>query len=294
MAPSRALVKGPKLAGVVDVDEEFHALRSEPDPVRRGRRATDLLATYQQRSVELARIRRAAVEEARDQLGGSYTEVARAFGLTKGRITQIRNTAPPPHRAFFGVGPLDVALPGRLLLDRQDVVIATEDDATGAYLTEETERLAFTVERRIIDPRQEWEPERDAVVVCGPASAHIGNLLMQRDPLLTMSIGDGARWAIVDRESGERFLSPMDDEQPRRADVAYLARHAMPSGAVVVHIAGIHALGSVGAAHYLMDHVPELWAEFGDDSFSMAIGGQFQELSPTGLDVLVPPRRWRQ
>ena len=83
------------------VDDEFHALRLEPDPVRRGRRATDLLATYQQRSVELARIRRAAVEEARDQLGGSYTEVARAFGLTKGRITQIRSscllyTSPSP------------------------------------------------------------------------------------------------------------------------------------------------------------------------------------------------------
>ncbi|MFC7660888.1 helix-turn-helix domain-containing protein [Pseudonocardia benzenivorans] len=55
--------------------------------------------------MELARLRRAAIEEARDQLGGSYTEVAKAFGLTKGRITQIRNSAPPAHRAFFGVGP---------------------------------------------------------------------------------------------------------------------------------------------------------------------------------------------
>ncbi|OLL74915.1 hypothetical protein Ae168Ps1_3312 [Pseudonocardia sp. Ae168_Ps1] len=277
---------------MADVDDEFHALRLELDPVRRGRRATDLLATYQQRSVELARLRKAAIEEARDQLGGSYTEVARAFGLTKGRITQIRSSAPPAHRAFFGVGPLDIALPGRRLLDREDVVIATEDDATGVHLTEEAERLAFSVERLIIDPREEWEPERDAIVVCGPASAHVGNMLMQRDPLLTMSLGDGARWAITDRESGERFLSPMDDPEPRRADVAYLARHAMPSGAVVVHIAGIHALGSVGAAHYLGEHVAELWSEFGDSSFSMAVSGTFDALSPTALDVLVPPRRW--
>ncbi|MER5672577.1 hypothetical protein [Pseudonocardia alni] len=277
---------------MVDVDEEFHALRSEPDPVRRGRRATDLLATYQQRSVELARVRRAAIEEARDQLGGSYTEVARAFGLTKGRITQIRSTAPPAHRAFFGVGPLDIALPGRRLLDREDVVIATEDDATGVHLTEETERLAFTVERRIIDPQQEWEPAHDAVVVCGPASAHVGNMLMQRDPLLTMSLGDGARWGIVDRETGERFLSPLDDEEPRRADVAYLARHVMPSGAVVVHIAGVHALGSIGAAHYLTENVADLWSEFGDGSFSMVVSGEFDGLTPTALDVLASPRRW--
>lgn len=277
---------------MADVDDEFHALRLEPDPVRRGRRATDLLATYQQRSVELARIRRAAVEEARDQLGGSYTEVARAFGLTKGRITQIRSSAPPAHRAFFGVGPLEIALPGRRLLDRDDLVIAAEDDATGVHLTDEAERLSFAVERRIIDPLQEWEPTTDAIVVCGPASAHVGNMLMQRDPLFTMSIGDGARWGIVDRESGERFLSPMDDPEPRRADVAYLARHVMPSGAVVVHIAGVHALGSVAAAHYLGDHLADLWAEPGDTTFSMVVAGTFDGSTPTSLDVLVPPRRW--
>ena len=275
-----------------DVDDEFHALRLEPDPVRRGRRATDLLATYQQRSVELARIRRAAVEEARDQLGGSYTEVARAFGLTKGRITQIRSSAPPAHRAFFGVGPLDMALPGRRLLNRDDLVIASEDDATGVHLTDEVERLMFTVERRIIDPLQEWEPTGDTVVVCGPASAHVGNALMERDPFFTMTIGDGARWGIVDTETGERFVSPMDDPEPRRADVAYLARHVMPSGAVVVHIAGLHALGSVGAAHYLTEHVADLWVELGEESFSMVLSGEFDELTPTTLKVLVSPRRW--
>lgn len=292
MASAHQIVKGPKLGGVADVDDEFHALRAEPDPVRRGRRATDLLATYQQRSVELARIRRAAVEEARDQLGGSYTEVARAFGLTKGRITQIRSSAPPVHRAFFGVGPLDIALPGRRLFGRDDLVIATEDDATGAHLTDEAERLAFSIERRIIDPLKEWEPAGDAIVVCGPASAHVGTMLMQRDPLLTMTIGDGARWAIVDRESGERFLSPMDDAEPRRADVAYIARHEMPSGAVVIHIAGVHALGSVGAAHHLTEHAADLWAELGNGSFSMVVGASFDGLTPTAIDVLVPARRW--
>ncbi|MBP2369719.1 hypothetical protein [Pseudonocardia parietis] len=274
------------------VDDEFHALRLESDPVRRGRWATDLLATYQQRSVELARIRRAAVEEARDQLGGSYTEVARAFGLTKGRITQIRSSAPPAHRAFFGVGPLDIALPGRRLLNRDDLVIASEDDATGAHVTDEAERLMFTVERQIIDPLEEWEPAGDAVVVCGPASAHIGNLLLQRDPLLVMTIGDGARWGITDQETGERFLSPLDDPEPRRADVAYLARHVMPSGRIVIHIAGVHALGSVAAAHYLTEHVADLWAEMGESSFSAVVGGEFDGLAPTTLTVLVPPRRW--
>ena len=274
------------------MDDEFETLRRDPDPVRRGRRATELLAAYQQRSVELARIRRAAVEEARDQLGGSYTEVARAFGLTKGRITQIRNTAPPAHRAFFGVGPLDVALPGRRILAREDLVIAAEDDAVGAHLIAEAERLAFVTERLIIDPREEWEPARDAIVVCGPASAHVGQTLMAADPLIGMRIGDGPRWYLVDKAADTSYSSPMDDpDEPRRADHAYIARHQRDDH-VVVHIAGLHALGSVGAAHYLTEHLPDLWGKFGERSFSMAVTAEFDGLTPVSTSVLIPARTW--
>lgn len=274
------------------MDDEFEALRREPDPLARGRRATQLMATYQQRSVELARVRRAAIEEARDRLGGSYTEVARAFGLTKGRITQIRNSAPPPHRAFFGVGPLDVALPGRRIVARGDVVIAAEDDAVGAHVLAEAEALAFTTARLIIDPAEEWEPDHDAVIVCGPASAHIGHLLMEEDPLIGMRIGDGGRWGIVDKATGDAHTSPMDDpDVPRRADHAYLSRRVR-NGHAVVHIAGLHALGSVGAAHYLTEHVPDLWSTFDDEPFSMAVTGEFTGLTPTSLSVLIPPRTW--
>jgi hypothetical protein len=273
------------------VDDEFEALRTEADPVRRGRRATELLARYQQRSVELARLRRAAIEEARDQLGGSYTEVAKAFGLTKGRITQIRNSAPPAHRAFFGVGPLDVALVGRRIAERDALVIATEDDAVATHLIGETTALAFVAERVVIDPREQWEPTRDAVVVCGPASAPIGRRLLERDPLIAMTHGEDGLWRILDRTTGERHASPLDGEPRRRADHAYIARQ-VHEGRVVVHIAGLHALGSIGAAHYLTEHLPELYAEFGDASFSMAVTTEFDDLTPISTTVLFPPRRW--
>jgi hypothetical protein len=51
----------------------------------------------------------------------------------------------------------------------------------------------------------------------------------------------------------------MDDPwAPRRADHAYLSRRVR-DGHVVVHIAGLHALGSVGAAHYLTEQLADLW-----------------------------------
>nr|WP_211177760.1 sigma factor-like helix-turn-helix DNA-binding protein [Pseudonocardia acidicola] len=53
-----------------------------------------LLAAFRQQAAELARLRRVAIEEAHDQ-GMTYTEIATALGITKGRITQIRNGVLP-------------------------------------------------------------------------------------------------------------------------------------------------------------------------------------------------------
>jgi hypothetical protein len=271
--------------------EEFHALRREPDPIIRGRRATELLALYQQRSTELARLRRAAIEEARDQLGGSYTEVAKAFGLTKGRITQIRQTAPVPERAFYGVGPITIAIPGRVFPGRRDLVIASEDDETADIMTAELHRLAFHSERYRIDPEQSWMPAGDAVVICGPVSAPVGGELLARDPVLGFAQLESGRWVLERRDTGEQFVSPIDDDRQDERDVAYLARH-QGDDHVTVHLAGVHALGSIAAATHLAAGLQEMWREMGESSFSMVVRGSFEDQKPTGVDVVAGPLRW--
>ncbi|SDP60939.1 hypothetical protein SAMN05421507_11197 [Lentzea jiangxiensis] len=222
----------------------------------------------------------------------SYTDIAARLGITKGRVTQIRSSAPGPERAFFGVGPISIALPGRIIRERDDLVIAGPDDATGAHFSSELEKLSFVInERLVIDPREEWEPAGDAVVICGPASAHIGHKLMAADPVLRMTIGDNVQWYISDEVTGERFLSPMDEANPRKADHAYIARRKLGSH-VIVHIAGLHAAGSVGAAHYVTRNLADLFAQFGDSEFSMAVTTEFDGLKPTNINILVPPRKW--
>jgi hypothetical protein len=47
------------------------------------------------------------------------------------------------------------------------------------------------------------------------------------------------------------------------ADIAYIGRHT-DGGRVTVHIAGIHAIGSLGAAAHLAAHLPGLYAQTGD------------------------------
>src|SRR5947209_8313665 len=90
---------------------------------------------YQQRSVELARLRRDAINRAAQERGLSFTAVAEAIGLSKGRITQIRQSAPPTERAFFGVGPVTVAIPERQVEHRPFPVLSAEDTEAARQVT---------------------------------------------------------------------------------------------------------------------------------------------------------------
>lgn len=71
-------------------EDSLDAIRQDPDPIRRGRRASKLISVYERRAAETAELRRQAIEDAYDQLDMSYTDIAAALNLTKGRITQIR------------------------------------------------------------------------------------------------------------------------------------------------------------------------------------------------------------
>jgi hypothetical protein len=271
--------------------DDFDSVRSDPDPVRRGRRATTLLTIYQQRAAELARLRKAAIEEAHRERDMSYTEIAALLGITKGRITQIRSSAPRPERAFFGVGPVSVGVPYRYrTTDRERPLVAAEDFQTGEQLERLLTGLAFAVTRYQIEPDRAEPPEGDTVVVCGPKSAPIGASLLADDPALGM-VEDGGRWWIEHRATGERFGSPADDHPAKPADIAYVARHQR-AGGVAVHIAGIHAIGSLGAAHYLTAHLAELFRQTGDRPFSLVIRSTHDGLNITGSELAGGPYLW--
>jgi hypothetical protein len=165
--------------------DDFDSVRREPEPVRRAQRATELLTIYQQRATELARLRKAAIEEAHHERGMSYTELATALGITKGRVTQIRSSAPGPERAFFGVGPVSIGIPYRYqTTDRERPLIAAEDAQTGEELEHLLGTLALAVTRYQIEPDRTELPKGDGIVVCGPKSAPVGADLLAKDPAL--------------------------------------------------------------------------------------------------------------
>ena len=271
--------------------DNFDDVRRDPDPIRRGRRATELLTSYQQRAAELARLRRAAIEDAHRELGMSYTQIAAAMGITKGRISQIRATAPAQERAFFGTGPVSVGVPYRYrVTDRRRPLIAAEDAKTGEHITRLLVGYALAVTTYQIEPDTAAPPPGDTVVICGPKSAPVGAALLARDGALSVR-QDAGRWWIVQRGGGERYGSPADDPEPADADLAYVGRHQYGDH-VAVHIAGIHAIGSLGAVHYLTGHLAALFGQAGDASFSLVIRASYDGLAITHSSLVAGPFPW--
>jgi hypothetical protein len=269
--------------------DDFDDVRRDPGPIRRGRRATELMSIYQQRATELARLRREAIEEAHVTKGMSYTEIAGELGITKGRVTQIRTGAPVRERAFFGVGPVHVGIPLRVGTDDR---MRTYVDAADAATQTDTETLlaglSLIAEPFHINTDAETTPAGDVVMICGPKSAPIGARLLDSDPKVGMVRAEN-RWWIEDKTTGERYASPLTEGGPE--DLGYVSRRH-EGGRVIVHVAGIHSPGSRGVIYFLTGHLAAIYRETGDTSFSFAVRCHLDGVTVTGSELLAGPYVW--
>nr|WP_042178980.1 hypothetical protein [Kibdelosporangium sp. MJ126-NF4]CEL13556.1 hypothetical protein [Kibdelosporangium sp. MJ126-NF4]CTQ99242.1 hypothetical protein [Kibdelosporangium sp. MJ126-NF4] len=270
---------------------DLDAVRREPDPVRQALRAMELQERYQQFAVEAARLRRLAIDRAQTELGLKDTQIAERLGISKGRMSQVRKSGPAKQRGWFGVGPVSVGVPYRYqTTDRERPLIAAEDAETAEQLVQLLASLAFATSRYQIEPDQADVPAGDTVFVCGPKSAPAAMSLLERDPALRMG-ADGGRWWIEEIASGQRHGSPADEAEPHGADVAYVARHRVDAR-TIVHIAGIHGIGSLGATHYLVNNLPTIFGETGDEPCSFVVRATYDHLQIVDSDLLAGPFIW--
>jgi hypothetical protein len=237
---------------------------------------------------------RAVNQEALDTFfSTAKTEISDRFYQLAGLYPTVESPSirPAAERAFFGVGPVTVAIPVRLgLTDRTRPLIAAEDAETAERVDELLASLLLATTRRSLDPSSSSPPDGDTVVICGPKSAPVGASLLAADPCLGMvKIGD--RWWIKVRATGETHGSLIDIKPPESVDLAYIGRHVL-AGRVVVHVAGLHAIGSLGAVNYLSHALPELFAKQGDNQFSLAVRCTFDGLNVTDTEIAVGPYIW--
>src|SRR4051812_32419854 len=110
--------------------DEVRRIAAIGDPYKLLREATNRMALAQAEVTELARLRRRVIQQLHDS-GLSYAQIADKVGLTRGRIHQIRTSAPSPEGAFLGLGQVIIATPLKQEAIRSRPVVAVED-VTGA------------------------------------------------------------------------------------------------------------------------------------------------------------------
>jgi hypothetical protein len=135
----------------------------------------------------------------------------------------------------------------------------------------------------------QWAPIGDLVVICGPKSSTVTADALTADPVLDFAQNDTGHWIIRDRDSGTVYGSGIDDDPATDSDVAYLGRLPYRDGSMLL-IAGVHAIGSVGAVHYLTRHIAELYAQVDADPFSCVIRSPFADATILSSEMACPPR----
>ncbi len=220
-----------------------------------------------------------------------YSQIATAIGITKGRVTQIRTSAPSRARPLFGVGPVTIVLPFRYqVTDRERPLLAAEDVAAGELAKQLLESFGFATRVAQLGPEDHHLPEGDLFVICGPKSSPAVAQLFASDPRLTMT-EDGSGWFIENRATIERYRSPLDEASTRASDTAYVARRTEGTR-TITHVAGIHAIGSLGAVEYLTQHAADLYQATAPRDFSLIVASDHKGLTITRTEALELPLVW--
>jgi hypothetical protein len=230
------------------------------------------------------------------KLGVSLDELAELLaGDGFGRPRSIgpdRTAMPGAARGFFGTGPVTIAIPLRQTTERPLPVISSEDALAAHRLAELLASLSVDSGELRIPTHGIWEPPLgDVVAICGPKSSTVIAKAMAADPYLAFEPDDDGRWSIRKRDTPvEYFSSPMDHDDPGTpwADVAYIGRLQVHDRPVVV-IAGIHALGSLGAVDYLTNHLTDLHSRVGLNRFSMAVRSEHDGEAVIMSEPICPP-----
>jgi hypothetical protein len=137
----------------------------------------------------------------------------------------------------------------------------------------------------------DWAPQHDAVVICGPEDSPVVRAWLDRDPVSTFVHREGL-WRIQLRAEDRELTSPLERGEP--ADLAYLSKVTDEQGRARVHLAGLHAIGSVVAAEWLDEHTKELWRTMRDRDFTAVISGDLEDSRVTRVDTVLSPRAHAQ
>lgn len=246
------------------------------DAGQRARQAGELIDQHQSAVTELSRIRREALDELLSQ-GMTQTQIGELIGMTRARVGQLLSSGPRPERAFLGNGALTIAVGGKLEAGKDKPGSVVSAEAFGSYerLSALAQTLGLKTEYEVIAPPGMVTLNRtNLIVLCGPRLSPLVSQILESDSKLGFH-KDGGGWHLLDTETNETYRSPSDEG--KNFDHAYLGRLPRPDGrGTFLYMAGIHAIGTAGAAHYVENNLADLYREVKTRRFSTLITCEFE------------------
>lgn len=245
------------------------------DPRDRARAANKLIDEYQTAITELSEVRR---DTLRDLLaaGMSQTAIADLLEMSKSRISQLLSAGTRPERTFLGTGKLTVAIGGKFEAGKPDPGAVVSSESFGGYeiIADLARSVGLDAACEVVPPPGHVRLNRaNLAVMGGPRLLPFLDQVLDADPHLGFLHDDGG-WRLVDNTTGKEYRSPIDDGEA--TDYAYLGRLPRPDGkGNFLYLAGIHAPGNLGAAHFIADNIADLHRELKTRRFSLLVACRF-------------------
>lgn len=253
--------------------DELQELRDLVDAKTRAKRASELVTRLHEDSAEASRIRREALAELVSE-NWTHKDLADLLGMTRARIGQLLSSGPQLERALLGTGALTVAIGGKPEAAKPGGSSSTmvSEEASRAYdlIAETATVYGLGCTREIVPPTNGHRLRLNRPNLIAIGSPRILRLMEQvLDADRNLGFGqDQGMWHLT--EHGKIHRSPSDAGEP--ADYAYIGRLPRTDGrGTFLYLAGIHAMGTLGAAIYLTSNVDELYAQVKSRSWSTLI-----------------------
>ena len=251
------------------------------DPRERALVANSLIEDYQEGIAELSRLRREAIDTLLSG-GMTQTQVATMLGMSRSRVSQLLSVGSRPERAFLGTGKLTVAIGAKQESNRPDPGNVLSAEAFSAY-----ETLADLARSVGLDSAYEMVPppgvvhlnRPNLVVLTNPRLLPFLAQVMESDPSIRYLHDDEHGWYLRDLITGTDYKSPRDKGE--FADYGYVGRLSRPDGkGTFLYLAGTHAQGTLGAAHFVANNLPDLYKDLKSRRFSTVIRCEFDKKDP--------------